>query len=99
VLDPGRRRTKEGGLWTCSQRAPLGRQDGAGGHLFYSPNRKGEHPGKHLDNYHGVLHADGYGEFRDLYEPKKLGEEPAIFEAACMAHVRSKLFDLTVADR
>jgi hypothetical protein len=64
---------------------------------FYSPDRKGEHPRKHLESFRGVLHADGYAGFRHLYEPKKPGEAPAILEAACMAHVRRKFFDLTMA--
>ncbi len=35
--------------------------------------------------------------FRQLYEPRKHGEPPPIREAACMAHVRRKFFDLTLA--
>ncbi len=63
----------------------------------YSPDRKGEHPRGHLATFRGVLHADGYAGFRELYEPRKHGEPPLIREAACMAHVRRKFFDLTVA--
>ncbi len=65
---------------------------------FYSPDRKGEHPKQHLKGFAGVLHADGYAGFKDLYEPKTPGEPARISEAACMAHVRRKFFDLTVSN-
>lgn len=44
-----------------------------------------------------MLYADGYASFRHLYEPNKPGEAPPILEAAYMAHVRRKFFDLTVS--
>ncbi len=98
VLDPGRGRTKEGRLWVYVRDGrPWKDQEPPAAAYFYSPDRKGEHPRKHLENFRGVLHADGYGGFRHLYEQKKLGEEPQILEAACMAHVRRKFFDLTVS--
>ena len=54
----------------------------------YSPDRKGEHPAKHLQNYAGILQADGYAGFNKLYETGR------IVEAACWAHVRRKFHDL-----
>jgi hypothetical protein len=54
----------------------------------YSPDRKGEHPARHLNNYRGILQADGYAGFNRLYETG------AIVEAACWAHVRRKFFEL-----
>ncbi|MCW2284202.1 transposase [Rhodoblastus acidophilus] len=91
VLDPGRGRTKEGRLWVYVRDGRLWRDQAPPAvAYFYSPDRKGEHPQKHLENFRGVLHADGYAGFRHLYEPQKLGEAPPILEAACMAHVRRK---------
>jgi hypothetical protein len=46
----------------------------------YSPDRKGEHPARHLQNYRGILQADGYAGFNKLYETGR------IIEAACWAH-------------
>lgn len=62
---------------------------------FYNPDRKGQHPKQHLATFSGVLHADGYAGFRDLYEPTTPNEPPCIMEASCFAHVRRKFFDLT----
>src|SRR6516165_4480967 len=39
--------------------------------LFYSCNRDGEHPRKHLATYAGILQADAYGGFNGLYDPKR----------------------------
>jgi transposase len=36
--------------------------------FFYSPDRKGERPIAHLNDFAGVLHADGYAGFNGLYE-------------------------------
>jgi hypothetical protein len=52
----------------------------------------GEHPGRHLAGYTGILQADAYAGFNDLYVP---GRKPGpIVEAACWAHGRRKLFVL-----
>ncbi len=98
VLEPGKGKTKTGRLWAYvrdgrpwSDKAPPAVS------YFYSPDRKGAHPQDHLKSFRGVLHADGYAGFRDLYEPKKLGEAAPIQEAACMAHVRRKFFDLNAS--
>jgi transposase len=60
--------------------------------FFYSPNRSGEHPGQHLAGYAGILQADAYAGFNDLYAP---GRKPGpVTEAACWAHGRRKFFEL-----
>ena len=55
--------------------------------FFYSPDRKGENPQRHLMTFTGVLHADGYAGFNAVFETGK------VTEAACWAHVRRKFFD------
>ncbi|TCV96865.1 transposase IS66 family protein [Biostraticola tofi] len=50
----------------------------------YSPDRKGIHPQSQLAGFSGVLQADAYAGFNDLYHPER--EVGAIREAACMAH-------------
>ena len=98
VLEPGKGKTKTGRLWSYVRDGrPWADQAPPAAVYFYSPDRKGEHPQAHLKNFRGVLHADGYAGFRNLYEPKKPGEAPAIVEAACLAHVRRKFFDLAAA--
>jgi transposase len=94
VLAPGTGKTKTGRLWTYV------RDDRAGGStdppavIFrYSPDRRGERPQKHLKDFRGILQADAYGGFKELYGRKL---EPLI-EAACWAHARRKYFDLHAA--
>jgi len=98
VLEPGKGRTKTGRLWTYVRDGrPYGDKAPPAVCYFYSPDRKGTHPQAHLAEFKGVLHADGYAGFKELYEPGKDGKPPAILEAACWAHARRKFFDLTVA--
>ncbi len=60
--------------------------------FHYSPDRRGEHPQRHLASYAGILQADAYAGFGELYHP---GRKPSpITEAGCWAHERRKLFDL-----
>ena len=60
--------------------------------FFYSPDRSGEHPERHLAGYTGLMQADAYAGFNRLYEA---GRKPGpIVEAACWAHARRKFFDL-----
>ncbi len=60
--------------------------------FYYSRDRKGEHPRKHLASWSGILQADAYGGFADLYAP---GRQPGpVLEASCWAHGRRKVFEL-----
>ncbi|MCW3477925.1 IS66 family transposase, partial [Limobrevibacterium gyesilva] len=60
--------------------------------FHYSPDRRGEHPQRHLSSYAGILQADAYAGFGELYHPgRQLGR---VLEAGCWAHGRRKLFDL-----
>jgi transposase len=82
VLAPGTGKTKTGRLWVyVRDERPF-----AGGRppavLFrYSQDRKGEHPRAHLKEFAGVIHADGYAGFNELFAGNR------ITEAACWAHV------------
>lgn len=94
VLAPGRGKTKTGRLWTyVRDDRPAGSQAASAVWFAYSPDRKGEHPTGHLKNYKGILQADGYAGFNNLY---KAG---SIIEAACWAHARRKFHDLYQAHR
>ena len=60
--------------------------------FHYSPDRRGEHPQRHLAGYAGILQADAYAGFGELYHP---GRRPGpVTEAGCWSHGRRKLFDL-----
>ena len=52
--------------------------------FFYSRDRAGEHPQRHLASYSGILQADAYSGYGKLYAE---GRSPdTIREAACWAH-------------
>lgn len=56
----------------------------------YSTDRKGLHPQSHLAGFSGVLQADAYAGFNELYRNGQ------ITEAACRAHARRKIHDAHV---
>jgi transposase len=92
VLAPGTGRTKTGRLWVYvrDERPFAGARPPAA--LFrYSADRKGEHPRAHLNEFTGVIHADGYAGFNELFAGNR------ILEAGCWAHVRRKFFDVHAA--
>lgn len=53
----------------------------------FSPNRRGEHPTRHLSGFAGILQADAFAGFHQLYEG-------GVLEAACWSHARRKLWDI-----
>jgi transposase len=59
---------------------------------FYSPDRGGEHPVKHMADFTGFLQADGYAGFDAMYNPARTKPGP-ITEVACWAHCRRKIYD------
>jgi transposase len=60
--------------------------------FYYSADRGGEHPQAHLANYAGILQADAYGGYGQLYSPDR--KPGPILEAACWAHARRPFFVL-----
>jgi transposase len=80
-------------LWTyVRDDRPFGGPSPPAAIFYYSRDRRGEHPRQHLRTYSGILQADAYDGFNDLYLP---GRKPGpIIEAACWAHGRRKLFVL-----
>jgi transposase len=93
VLAPGMGKTKTARLWTyVRDDRPAGSDVPPAVWFTYSPDRKGEHPRQHLKDFCGVLQADAYAGFGHLYEAGH------IQEAACMAHVRRKFYDIQVAN-
>jgi transposase len=92
VLAPGTGKTKTGRLWTyVRDERPFAGTRPPAALFFYSPDRKGEHPQKHLNDFRGTIHADGYAGFNELFAGNRISE------AACWAHVRRKFFDVHAA--
>jgi transposase len=98
VLSPGLGRTKTGRLWVYvrDDRPFCGKAPPAAAY-FFSPDRGGEHPAKHLADFNGFLQADGYAGFEALYDsavdPSRRANA-GIIEVACWAHCRRKFFDV-----
>jgi transposase len=98
VLEPGLGRTKTGRIWTYVRDGrPYGDTTPPAVCYFYSPDRKGERPREHLQDFRGILHADAYAGYNNLYISE---ENPggAITEAACWAHTRRKFYEVTIAN-
>jgi transposase len=91
LLSPGNGQTKTGRLWVYV------RDDRNSGStappavwFAYSPNRQGQHPQAHLAGFSGVLQADAFAGYNEIYT------DGQVKEAACMAHARRKVHDLHV---
>ena len=98
VLQPGKGKTKTGRLWTYVRDGrSAGSTDPPAVWFAYSPDRRGDHPLAHLKSFSGVLQADGYAGFEQLYEQQR--RPGIILEAACWAHARRKFYDIHVANK
>jgi transposase len=86
-------KTITGRIW-CYVRddRPFGGTDPPAALFYYSRNRAGEHPQSHLAGYVGLMQADAFDGYNQLYKAQR---KPApILEAACWSHGRRKFFDL-----
>jgi transposase len=94
VLEPGLGRTRTARLWVYVRNdRPFAGADPPAALYRYSPDRKGEHPRGHLQDFAGILQADGYAGFAGLYGDGR------VVEAACLAHVRRKFWDVHEATK
>ncbi|WP_028534590.1 IS66 family transposase [Paludibacterium yongneupense] len=92
VLAPGKGKTKTGRLWTyVRDDRPSGDDTPPAVWFAYSPDRQGIHPQTHLKDFKGILQADAYAGFNELYK------DGDIVEVACWAHVRRKFHDLHIS--
>ena len=86
-------KTRTGRIWTyVRDDRPFGGADLPAAVFFYSPDRAGIHPERHLAGYSGILQADAYAGFNTVYKPDR--KPGAITEAGCWAHARRKFFEL-----
>ncbi len=96
VLAKGK--TTTGRLWTyVRDDRPFAGPAPPAALFHYSRDRTAEHPRRHLAGYAGILQADAYAGFNELY---RLERKPGpITEAGCWAHGRRKLFELAEVAR
>ena len=86
-------KTITGRVWTyVRDDRPFAGPDPPAALFFYSRNRSGEHPNRHLAGYTGILQADAYAGFGDLYDGRR--RPGPITQAACWSHSRRKFFEL-----
>ena len=91
VLAKGK--TDTGRLWVyVRDDAPFAGPDPPAAVFYYSRDRRAEHPKAHLEHWRGVLQADAYGGYGDLYAPDR--QPGPVLEASCWAHARRKVFEL-----
>src|SRR5882724_10597699 len=85
--------TRKGRLWTyVRDDKPFAGPAPPAAVFFYSRDRTGEHPERHLQGYTGILQADAYAGFIRLYAADR--RPGPIREASCWAHGRRKFFEL-----
>jgi transposase len=86
-------KTVKGHIWTYvrDDRPFRGRAPPAA--LYYaSRDRRHEHPARHLRGFTGILQADAYSGYNELYDPSRA--EGPITAALCWAHARRQFFEL-----
>jgi transposase len=102
VLDPrvaiasggAKRAVKQGRIWVyVRDDTPFAGDDPPAVAYLFSPDRKGEHPQSHLAGFSGILQADAYSGFGQLYKPDPMTGEQRIREASCWAHLRRDFHD------
>jgi transposase len=96
-----RGKTNTGRCWVyVRDDRPFGGNAAPAAMFYYSRDRCGEHPRRHLANYAGLLQADAYGGYGQLYAADRV--PGPIQEAACWVHARRPFFvlaDLEAAAR
>jgi transposase len=75
VLAPGTGKTRTGRLWAyVRDDRPFGGTAPPAALYRYTPDRRGEHPRRHLEAFSGFLQADGYAGFKGLYDTGRISE-------------------------
>ena len=86
-------KTVTGRIWTyVRDDRPFGGQAPPAALYYASRDRKHEHPVQHLQAFTGILQADAYSGYNELYDPSR--SQGAITAALCWAHARRQFFEL-----
>jgi transposase len=85
--------TQTARLWTyLRDDRPFGGRAPPAALYHFSTDRRKEHPTRHLAGWTGILQADAYGGYNDLYHAS---HKPApVLSALCWSHARRKFFEL-----
>jgi len=60
--------------------------------FYFSRDREMTHPNRHLAGWQGILQADAYGGYNDLYRGDR--DPGTVNSALCWSHARRKFFEL-----
>jgi transposase len=86
-------KTIKGHIWTyVRDDRPFGGHAPAAALYYASRDRRHEHPVRHLHDFAGILQADAYSGYNELYDP--LRPQGPITSALCWAHARRQFFEL-----
>jgi len=86
-------KTDTGRIWTyVRDDRPFGGNAPPAALYYASPDRRREHPERHLADFTGILQADAYAGYNVLYDSAR--PQGAITPALCWAHARRKFFEL-----
>jgi len=85
--------TQTARLWTyVRDDRPFGGGAPPAALFHFSRDREMAHPNRHLAGWQGVLQADAYGGYNDLYRGDR--DPGAVTSALCWSHARRKFFEL-----
>jgi transposase len=86
-------KTVTGHIWTyVRDDRPFGGNAPPAALYYASPDRRRQHPERHLAGFSGILQADAYAGYNVLYDAAR--PQGAITPALCWAHARRKFFEL-----
>ena len=86
-------KTVTGHIWTyVRDDRPFGGTAPPAALYYASRDRRQEHPERHLQGFTGILQADAYAGYNELYDPER--PQGAITPALCWAHARRQFFEL-----
>jgi transposase len=85
--------TIKGHIWTyVRDDRPFGGRAPPAALYYASRDRRHEHPARHLAGFSGILQADAYSGYNELYDPSRA--QGPITPALCWAHARRQFFEL-----
>ena len=85
--------TKTARLWTyVRDDRPFGGAAPPAVFFRFSRDRGGDHPAEHLKGWRGILQADAYAGYNQLYDPRR--KPGPVISALCWSHARRKFFEL-----
>jgi transposase len=88
-----RHKTIKGHIWTyVRDDRPFGGRAPPAALYYASRDRRHEHPARHLHGFTGILQADAYSGYNELYDPSR--PQGPITAALCWAHARRQFFEL-----